>query len=483
MSNFSLKTLILLLVFLPGGLSVAETPTRFSDLESWTGIYYKEKKLGFSHVIMRVSPASIQVSSKMYFRMSTGKTDQSTSFAQEASFTPDLRLKEFSLLQEVMGSRQHIAAKAGGGKLIMDIASLESSKETSLPFPPDSALSSTIILNLMREGLEVGRKGKRPVFIEPLRIFSDLQYEIMRKETVESEGKPVEAFVIMQNIGGMESTMWVAPNGIVLREISPQGFESKKEPRETAQDLGEEIMSVGNFITLSIVKTERGIADSKNKKMARYKLANLRTPELVPQDHRQRIVDAGLPKDDTYAVVLAVKSEPVQPVKPVTLPIKLFPEKAWLSDTPEIQSDHPLIRSLTKLIVKEESNSWIAAQAINEWVFKNLEKVLVDNATALDTLRTRQGECQSHTNLFVALARATGIPARVINGLVYSDEYGGFVYHAWPEVYVGEWRALDPTFGQTRVDATHIKLAEGNSEGTLKLMEFMGKLQIEVLED
>jgi transglutaminase-like putative cysteine protease len=81
--------------------------------------------------------------------------------------------------------------------------------------------------------------------------------------------------------------------------------------------------------------------------------------------------------------------------------------------------------------------------------------------------------------LFTALARAANIPTRIVNGLVYSAEYEGFLYHAWPEVYVGEWRALDPTFGQDRVDATHIKLTEGTSEGLFRLMEFVGKVEID----
>jgi hypothetical protein len=112
-------------------------------------------------------------------------------------------------------------------------------------------------------------------------------------------------------------------------------------------------------------------------------------------------------------------------------------------------------------------------------VYNNLEKELVDTVTALDALHERRGECQSHTYLYTALARAAGIPTRIVNGLVYSKEYAGFLYHAWPEVYVGEWRALDPTFGQSVVDATHIKLTEGAKDGPFGLMEFVGKVEID----
>ena len=149
-----------------------------------------------------------------------------------------------------------------------------------------------------------------------------------------------------------------------------------------------------------------------------------------------------------------------------------------MEETAEVQSHHPMIRALARELSKEGQNKWQLARDINLWVHLNLEKEMVDTVTALDALYERRGECQSHTFLFTALARASGIPTRIVNGLVYSKEYEGFLYHAWPEVFVGEWRALDPTFGQDQVDATHIKLTEASSESPFRLMEFVGKIGI-----
>ena len=82
-----------------------------------------------------------------------------------------------------------------------------------------------------------------------------------------------------------------------------------------------------------------------------------------------------------------------------------------------------MIRALAREVVESETDAWRAALRINRWVYKNMEKVLVDAFTALDALHDRKGECQSHTNLFTALARAAGIPTKVVNGLVYSNEF------------------------------------------------------------
>ena len=64
--------------------------------------------------------------------------------------------------------------------------------------------------------------------------------------------------------------------------------------------------------------------------------------------------------------------------------------------------------------------------------------------------------------LLAALCRASGIPARVVWGCVYTPEYGGsFGHHGWNEVYVGEagWVPVDATMHESDyVDSGHIRL-------------------------
>src|SRR2546426_3966679 len=61
---------------------------------------------------------------------------------------------------------------------------------------------------------------------------------------------------------------------------------------------------------------------------------------------------------------------------------------------------------------------------------------------ALRALEARLGDCNEHAVLYVALARAAGLPARTAAGLV--PVHGRFYYHAWAEVYLGDWVAVDP---------------------------------------
>ncbi len=80
------------------------------------------------------------------------------------------------------------------------------------------------------------------------------------------------------------------------------------------------------------------------------------------------------------------------------------------------------------------------------------------------------GDARDHARLFVALARARGIPAREVYGLVYlGDEALAFGGHAWVEVVLdGRWVPVDPTWVQMPVDATHVALTrDGDWVGML----------------
>jgi transglutaminase-like putative cysteine protease len=119
---------------------------------------------------------------------------------------------------------------------------------------------------------------------------------------------------------------------------------------------------------------------------------------------------------------------------------------------------------------------------LNDWVYGHLRKVpTVSLPNAVQVLDMGEGDCNEHAVLFAALARAVGLPARVVAGAVYLD--GAFFYHAWCEVWLTRWVSVDPTFHQFPADATHIKFVTGGPDEQLAMMEVVGRLGIEVLDD
>ncbi len=155
--------------------------------------------------------------------------------------------------------------------------------------------------------------------------------------------------------------------------------------------------------------------------------------------------------------------------------------KAELASEPLLQTGEPGIVNLAVHIAGPDRDPRVIAQNINSWVYDSLKKEAtfgVPNAMAV--LRARRGDANEHTQLYVALARALGIPARVATGLAYVN--GKFYYHAWPEVYLSDWVAVDPTFGQFPADAAHLRFVIGGLSRQTDLLRLIGNLKIQVLE-
>ena len=152
----------------------------------------------------------------------------------------------------------------------------------------------------------------------------------------------------------------------------------------------------------------------------------------------------------------------------------------YLGAEPLLEVDNTEIRTLAVRLRGSETDPRTVAQRIERWVHDSLQKkITIGVPSALVTLRARSGDCNEHTQLYIALARAAGVPARVAAGLAYLD--GKFYYHAWPEVWLERWVAVDPTFGQFPADASHLRFTIGGLGRQAELLRLMGVLKVDVL--
>jgi hypothetical protein len=149
------------------------------------------------------------------------------------------------------------------------------------------------------------------------------------------------------------------------------------------------------------------------------------------------------------------------------------------------------VKSLARLAVGAEQDSWRKALRIEKWVHDNMRGVNDEAlATADHVARTLQGDCTEYAMLMAAMCRAEGVPARTAIGLIYADLPRGpvFSFHMWTEVWIkGRWLPLDATLGQGSVGATHLKITDHSWHNMrhlaplLPLLRVMGKVSIEVV--
>jgi hypothetical protein len=204
---------------------------------------------------------------------------------------------------------------------------------------------------------------------------------------------------------------------------------------------------------------------------------------LIVDTPYQRVTRNG----NTYSLVLSAR-RPTLKTAP-SLPLSTLPDelKRYLAPNANSQSDATEIVVLADKIVGKQKDSRKAARAIAEWVFRNLQKAdgVRGQASALETLAAMRGDCTEHSALVVALARASGIPARVASGIVLvpADKPGdkpGAGYHAWPELWLGEWVVMDAALGvfDTGSDYIFFEYDEPGEADSNALMMLAGKTKI-----
>src|SRR3989338_2220208 len=107
---------------------------------------------------------------------------------------------------------------------------------------------------------------------------------------------------------------------------------------------------------------------------------------------------------------------------------------------------------------------YVASFLLASWVKENVRYDLTTlTAEAVQTsswvFQERRGVCDELTNLFIAMARSVGIPARFVTGTVYSGLLPGWGNHGWAEVYFQGygWVPFDVTYGQYGwIDPSHV---------------------------
>ena len=162
--------------------------------------------------------------------------------------------------------------------------------------------------------------------------------------------------------------------------------------------------------------------------------------------------------------------------KAVQLPV-VNPEFApYLKATTEFASDKKEVIDQARQIAGKDRDAWSVARKLAAWTNKNLEWKLTISANPVETLATREADCSEFSALFIAMARSLGLPARPVSGLAFNgNSFGG---HAWVEVWAGRWIELDPTWGTSFVDATHIR----NATNSLVTSAALNLIELEVVE-
>jgi len=158
-----------------------------------------------------------------------------------------------------------------------------------------------------------------------------------------------------------------------------------------------------------------------------------------------------------------------------------------------LQSDREEIIELARKAVGDTKDAVEAARRIEAFVADYIDdkSLSVGYASAAEVAASRQGDCSEFAVLTAALCRAVGIPAQVVVGVAYVDDFAGhqgFGGHAWAQAYIaGRWIGLDAAFkssGRGGYGPGHIALAAGNGDPAdfFNMAGALGRFKVERLE-
>ena len=326
--------------------------------------------------------------------------------------------------------------------------------------------------------------------------FLPFSMEVIGPETISAYGQAVSAVKVAAKVtmGSFElpSFSWCDQEGPLATRANLGGFSLYLYAASEAQ--AKETQGAVDLTGVSTIVPKVSLKDPVRATRAVYrlKLKNSRGSMIdLPQTDMQRVLargqdylDVEVTRQDAKRFAAVTNQEPPQELSKY-LQYSLYLD--WRT---------PSVKAAAQTVPCDSDKPWDIALGLWRYVdrtifIKNLE-VYFDPASKV--LASHQGDCTEHAVLLAALARAKGLPSRLVVGLTQVPRRTGretiFGYHAWTEVWIdGLWVSLDAALQQAPVDVSHIALgvSAANSSEPLGnvvatgMVQIIGNLQIELL--
>jgi hypothetical protein len=421
------------------------------------------------------------LNSRMTLSLNLMGESQRVNVVVKAELDSEYRLQTF---QMVFSARAYTVAISGQRGTTdgfdVEIRTGGTTQRMALAVPDEAVLYSPMVemsLKALRPGKQVRLRAFNPLSLGT----DDITVRGLRRETLTQGGRSEEALVVAADYQGMETLTWLDADGRILRQETPLGWTLEAcTPQEAVAALLRPAGGGARDVLAALAVPIEGpsVTDPRTRRDLRLRLKGVALPREGLESPRQTVHSmTGTVAELTARAEVLPESGAPSLAQPVAGELTLY-----LAASPALQANDPELAAAATNMVRGAADRLAAALAIYEWVNRHVEKrPTASYPSALDVWRHREGDCNEHTYLFVALARAAGIPARIRVGIVFND--GAFYYHAWPAVHVGRWVDMDPTLGQPAVDATHVSLLEGELAEQLRLMAVIGRLRVEVVPE
>lgn len=453
--------------------NLATDLARYGTAAQWRGVYYRGEKVGFT--VSQVVPVDdgFELQEDGRLQMSLLGATTPAVLKTTARVDREFALRSFDFSLDPGTGPMTIRGRLDGVRLTLTIGSGSSARTETRELREPPALMANLPRRLASEGLTPGARHTVVVFDPATMTNAPVAVLVSGRDVVMTGGRPMPAFKVQFAYSGLSTTAWITDTGEVVREESPLGLMSVRETQQQATQLAVSSRVQSDMLAAAAV------------------VPVMRTRIDEPRD----VIHLSLRLDGVDLSPLAldgVGQRLAGNVLEVTDPREARPgprdpeAASFLAAEPLIESDDPEIVGAARRLTAGATGARDKAERLVREVNGLLDKKpTLSLPSAREVLRTKVGDCNEHTALYVALARAAGLPARIAVGLALVR--GAFYYHAWPEVYIDEdgrgyWLPVDPTFNQFPADVTHVRLLRGGLDRQAAVLPLIGRLEITVLD-
>ena len=323
--------------------------------------------------------------------------------------------------------------------------------------------------------IQVGQSFSFPVFDPSTMAQEPMTAKVSGIDRLTINGIDYDAFRLEARMLGKNLKSWLDRDGNVLKEEGFMGFTLFRSSAERARQ-GIAGGKKGDLYEMAGVRVKKGIQAADSLNYLKINIKGLEEGGFYPG-----FLNGGRQK--FQGGVLEIVKEDMLESAGFSIPYNSCSIEMNPFVKPElgIQSDAGQIIEKARDIADNTTDPIVASRRLLNWVYENIEKrPVIVVPSALEVLKTRTGDCNEHATLLTALLRAVGIPARMCAGLVYMR--GMFYYHAWCEIYLGQWVSADPTFNQMPADVSHIRLTTGGTDRQVAIIGLVDRIGLEIVE-
>lgn len=444
--------------------------------ERWFGIYVNKERVGFYRQRIEMLPdGGYRMEGNGSVRMKVMNYAKEASMREIYQVSKNLVLRSFEVEQTVNGLSSHVTGKVSNSALHIKSEAKGKVTDKILKFKGEVYPGPALNLYPLMRGGSAGTSYKVQTFDPEELKIKDIQITVLGEDKT-ADGLP--AIKIRNNLYPyVNNDIWVDGQGNTLEESVREGLVTTKleQPKALGSFVSNWALSKKDLIyDFSLVRVQPPIKDPKKMTGLAVEISDWNDALPLLQDGGQQVERSGIGR-----VVFKTGSLARDSGKKLTL--KQIDSELKPAD--KIESDAPEIMAKANILIAGAKSRKEQAKALAAWTAEWLKDTIDDGGSAVESFKSRSGNCQTHARLYTALARAAGIPTRFVSGLVHM-EGRGFLYHSWAESLIDErWVSVDPTYNQLPADPTHLKMLEGHlTEDMAPIIAIIGRIRMTVLD-